>query len=234
MVTALATLLAVATMLVVQQETFRRGLLDYVNQVDLERAQRLIPAFAGEYREAGGWQRLRANPMRFRGLLGHAGGDERRFDRQPPEGRPGPDRGLFPGGPHGGPPPPRPGALLAPGARDGDGPRRRYALYDAAGEPVIGPPQPWPDAVHLPIELEGRAIGSLVIQPLPRLESSWDLEFARSQLASSRLRCDGRRLAAQSRCAPALDGGDQPRTAHADCRHAGGTGCTRGWHPQVR
>ncbi len=183
MVTALATLLAVATMLVVQQQTFRRGLLDYVNQVDRERAQRLIPAFAGEYREAGGWQRLRANPMRFRWLLDQ-GGSERGFDRPPPEHAPRPGRGPFPGGPRADPPPLRPGALVPPGARDGDGPRRRYALYDAAGERVIGPPLPWPEAVHLPIELEGRAIGSLVIQPLPRLESHWDLEFARSQLTS--------------------------------------------------
>ncbi len=50
--------------------------------------------------------------------------------------------------------------------------------------PVIGPPQPWPQAISLPIEIDGRIVGSLVFQPLPSLESSWDLEFARSQLIS--------------------------------------------------
>jgi two-component system sensor histidine kinase BaeS len=181
-VIALATLLAVATMLVVQQQTFRRGLLDYINQIDRERALRLIPTLVGEYREAAGWDRLRANPMRFRWLLDKAIGDGRGIDRPPPEGRPGPDRRPFPGGgPHAGPPP-RPPGMLPPGERDGDGPRRRYALYDAAGLPVIGPPRPWPDAVSLPIDADGRNVGNLVFQPLPRLESSWDLAFARSQL----------------------------------------------------
>lgn len=178
-VTALATLLAVATMLVVQQRTFQRGLLDYVNQIDRERAQGLLPAFAAEYREAGDWSRLRGNPPRFRWLLDQASGGGRGFDRPPPEMRAG--RGPFPGaGPRAGAPP-RPGAAMPPG--DGDGPRRRYAIYDADGQSVIGPPQPWPEAVSLPIEVDGRSVGSLVFQPLPRLESSFDLDFARSQLA---------------------------------------------------
>jgi two-component system sensor histidine kinase BaeS len=172
-VTALATLLAVATMLVVQQQTFRDGLLDYVNQIDREQAQELLPAFANEYREVGSWERLRANPMRFRGLLDQAGGG-RGFNRPPPERRPG--RGPFPGAG----PPPRPGALAPPG--EGDGRRRRYAIYDADGHPVIGPPQSWPNAVSLPIVVDGRTVGNLLVQPLPRLESSFDLDFARSQL----------------------------------------------------
>lgn len=178
-VTALATLLAVATMLVVQQRTFQRGLLDYVNQIDRERAQSLIPAFAGEYRESGSWDSLRGNPPRFRWLMDQALGSGRGADRPPPGMRPGPGRGAFPGaGPRDRPP--RPGAVLPPG--DGDGPRRRYALYDASGQSVIGPPAAWPDAVSLPIEVDGAVVGQLVFQPLPRLESSWDLDFARSQL----------------------------------------------------
>jgi two-component system sensor histidine kinase BaeS len=72
--------------------------------------------------------------------------------------------------------------MAPPGEREGEGQRRRYALYDADGASVIGPPQQWPDAVSLPIEMEGRRVGSLLFQPLPRLESSWDLDFARSQL----------------------------------------------------
>ena len=178
-VTALATMLAVATMLVVQQRTFQRGLLDYVNQIDRERAQSLIPAFAGEYRESGSWDSLRGNPPRFRWLLDQATGAGRGADRPPPEMRPGPGRGPFPGaGPR--ERPPRPGAGMPPG--DGDGPRRRYALYDASGRSVIGPPTAWPDAVSLPIEVDGAVVGKLAFQLLPRLESSWDLDFARSQL----------------------------------------------------
>lgn len=184
-VTALATLLAVATMLLVQQHTFRRGLLDYVNQIDRERAQALVPAFAAEYREVGSWERLRRNPMRFRALLEESGAGDQGFRPPPPprDGRPRPGDGPFGGGPRDGRPPRREGPPPRPEG-DGEGPRRRYAVYDEAGVPVIGPPQPWPQAISLPIEIDGRIVGRLVFQPLPSLESSWDLEFARSQLIS--------------------------------------------------
>lgn len=181
-VTALATLLAVATMLLVQQHTFRRGLLDYVNQIDRERAQALVPAFAAEYRDVGNWERLRRNPMLFRWLLDQSGGG-RGEGRPPPDAGPRPGRGPFGGprdrpfdGPRDGRPPPV--------DVDAEGPRRRYAVYDEGGTPVIGPPQPWPQSISLPIEIDGRIVGSLVFLPLPSLESSWDLDFARSQLIS--------------------------------------------------
>lgn len=182
-VTALATLLAVATMLLVQQHTFRRGLLDYVNQLDRERAQALVPAFAAEYRDVGSWERLRRNPMRFRALLDQSGGgrDDFRPPPPPPEADPRPGRGPFGGGPRDGRPP-RPAAPPPRPEADGEGPRRRYAIYDETGMPVIGPPEPWSQALSLPIEVGGRTVGTLVFLPLPKLENSWDLEFARSQL----------------------------------------------------
>lgn len=172
--TALATLLAVATMLVVQQHSLRRGLLDYVNQLDRERAQGLLPLLAAEYREVGDWSRLRANPPRFRWLLEQAGlarGD----DLAPPD-----VRGPGPGAGRRGGPPPGIGAAGPPGP--GDRPRRPYALFDAEGVAVIGPARPWQDALALPIEVDGRTVGRLLLRPLPRLESSWDIDFARSQL----------------------------------------------------
>lgn len=186
-VTALATLLAVATMLLVQQHNFRRGLLDYVNQIDRERAQALVPAFAAEYRDIGSWERLRRNPMRFRALLDQSGAGRNDFrPPPPPEGPPRPGRGRFDDRPSDGPRDGRPPRAGPPprGDADGEGPRRRYAIYDAAGVSVIGPPEPWPQAISLPIEVDGHAVGALVFLPLPSLESSWDLDFARSQLVS--------------------------------------------------
>lgn len=204
--TALATLGALATMLAVQQHGFRSGLLDYVNQIDRERAQRLIPGFAGEHRSAGGWERLRDNPMRFRRLIEQGRADGPPDDELPPlqdlppdpppppadergagaadadRSRPprprrhdGPPPGGFPGMR---PPRDRPPPLGA----DDDPSRRRFALYDADGTPVIGPPGSWPDAVVLPIHIEGKVVGNLHMRPLPKLESSWDIDFARSQL----------------------------------------------------
>lgn len=201
--TALATLAAVAAMLFVQQQAFRSGLLDYVNQIDRERAALLLPMFAEEYREAGGWERLRRNPMRFRWLVDQAFGDGRGRDLPPPPdgplaGRRGPDGppgGRAPWGPREGfGPRERPPLREGFGPRDGgDGPAppgppgsqaggRRYAVYDDAGEAVIGPPLPWAGAQLLDIDVDGRVVGRLAFPPLPRLESAWDLEFARSQL----------------------------------------------------
>ena len=178
--TALATLAAVGSLLLVQQQAFRSGLLEYVNQIDRERAQGLLPALAGEYRAAGGWERIRRNPMRFRWLVDQALGGGRGSDLPPPDRLPRerPPRVGPPGreGPAGRPPLPPPGAL------QDDGPRRRYAVYDAESIPVIGPPEPWPGALTLPIEVDGAVVGSLYFLPLPRLESEWDLAFAQSQL----------------------------------------------------
>ena len=177
--TALATLAAVGTLLLVQQQAFRSGLLDYVNQIDRERAQMLLPALAGEYREAGDWERLRRNPMRFRWLLDQALGSGRGSELPPPQ-RPSPERPprlAPPGEDFGAGRPPGP-----PGGPLDDAPRRRYAVYDANAIPVIGPPEPWPGSLALPIEVDGRTVGSLRFLPSPRLESEWDLAFARSQL----------------------------------------------------
>ncbi len=175
--TALATLAAVGGLLLVQQQAFRSGLLDYVNQIDRERAQSLLPALAAEYREAGDWERLRHNPMRFRWLVDQALGSGRGAELPPPP-RPPRDRPprLGPAGADNGP-----GRLPPPGVQD-EAPRRRYAVYDASDTPVIGPPQPMAGSLQLPIDVDGQRVGSLRFLPTPQLESEWDLAFARSQL----------------------------------------------------
>ncbi|MFO1495591.1 MAG: ATP-binding protein [Lysobacterales bacterium] len=176
--TALATLAALLTMLMLQQQGFRSGLLAYVNAVEHQRAQKLLPVFAGEYRAAGGWERLRGNPMLFRRLMDQGLEGESRPPPPGPGERPG--RGAFaPPGPPG-PPGLRPRDRPEPPPGE-EPPRRRYALQDAAGQTVIGPPEPWPDAEVLPVVVDGQTVGRLLVRPLPTLEAEWDLEFARSQ-----------------------------------------------------
>ena len=190
--TAVATLLAVASLLVVQQQVFRRGLLDYVNRLDLQRAQGLAGVLAGEFREYGSWERLRRNPIRYRWLLDQGLQEGRGFGTPPPEelprgsrgppGRPGFDR-MRPDDGGGrsrdqlGPRPPPPGFA----GSDPDALRRRFAIYDAQGEPVIGPKERWAGTQEIPIVVDGSAVGQLALKSLPRLESTWDLQFAREQ-----------------------------------------------------
>jgi len=204
--TALATLLALAALLLVQQRSFQSGLLDYVNQLNRERAEGLIPALAAEYRDHDGWERLRRNPPLFRQLLDPES-QESRIDGPPPPRRDlgprfGPPEGGGRRGPGGDGPLPRPERGFNPEDRARQGPGRwppppqrrgpggdddrvaRYALYDEQNAALIGPPGAWPGSVLLPIQVNNRQVGVLAYQPLPRLESSFDLDFARSQLRS--------------------------------------------------
>jgi len=190
-VTALATLLAVVTMVLVQQHMFRRGLLDYVNQLDRARALSLVPGFAAEYQALGSWQRLRRNPLLFRQLLGEGRGFDRPPRDQPPRDRPPrdrPPRPFFAPPEHVGDRPPArrpPDPAGRPPRGNADPTERRVALYDALGTAVVGPPQPWKDGVAFAINVSGQRVGNLVFQPLPKLESRFDLDFARSQWRSS-------------------------------------------------
>lgn len=192
--TAVATLLAVASLLVVQQQAFRRGLLEYVNRLDLQRAQGLAGVLADEYRESGDWERLRRNPIRYRWLLDQGLKEGRGLGTPPPAefppdargppGRPGFDRMRPPrdgGRPRDQPGPrlPRPGFAAAAG--DPDALRRRFAIYDAQGQVVIGPVERWTDTQAIPILVDGTEVGQLALKSLPRLESAWDVQFAREQ-----------------------------------------------------
>jgi two-component system sensor histidine kinase BaeS len=60
--------------------------------------------------------------------------------------------------------------------------RRRFAVYDAQGEPVIAPTEAWADSQSVTIVVNDVEVGTLRLRPLPKLESSWDLQFAREQL----------------------------------------------------
>ena len=195
--TALATLLALAALLLVQQRNFQSGLLDYVNQLNRERAEGLLPALASEYRDHDSWDRLRRNPVLFRQLLDPESLDQRSRDRPPRPTADGPRRGRDDADGRGhaevgppprwnslrGPPPvdgsdgdrssrPRPPADWSPppppaGPGGQDKVRARYALYDASGRAVIGPREPWPDSVLLPVRVADREVGTLVFLPCP-------------------------------------------------------------------
>ena len=65
--TAIATLTAVLVLFAGQQHSFRQGLLDRANRTAADRAQSLL-LDRREYREAGGWERLRGNPRLLRRL----------------------------------------------------------------------------------------------------------------------------------------------------------------------
>ncbi|MCR6700731.1 MAG: ATP-binding protein [Dokdonella sp.] len=180
-----------------QQLGFRRGFLDYLNGVELERLRAAAPALAARYGEAANWDFLRADPDRLAGLLDpgalwrrpHPPGPPPDLPRGPGRERadtgvPGPapagappwdriDRGGFEAGR---PPfPPRPG---------GDPPLpwvHRVTLSDADGAFVAGRPDPPDDAAVVEVSWDGAVVGRLRLARLPRLIGGLDTTFAAAQ-----------------------------------------------------
>ncbi|WP_395791513.1 ATP-binding protein [Aquimonas sp.] len=163
LLTAGLVLVTMAAMLMMQAHDFQNGLLAHANALEQARLPMLSERFADEYRSVGGWQRVLLHPPRWQRLLAPADRSDPPIPRSgPPAGRPGhPNR----------PPGPPPGGAGFP---------RRISLLDADGRVLHGP-QPLATAVRQPIELDGRVIGSLSLQPMPRLQQPLDLDFAAQQ-----------------------------------------------------
>jgi two-component system sensor histidine kinase BaeS len=169
-------LLALVAMGVSQQRAFRDGLLAHAAELERGRLPAVAERLAVEYRSAGGWQRLVAEPHRWRQAVL---GEER---AGPPPPGPPPHRG-----PSQGPPPPRGPPPHRPRPPDdaplgalGPGFGQRLTLIDAEGRIVRGP-TPSPEAARANVVVDGRAIGALALAPLPALAQVADLEFAAQQ-----------------------------------------------------
>jgi two-component system sensor histidine kinase BaeS len=165
-------LVAVASLVWVQERGFRSGLLDHANTLERERLPALAERFAEFHRLRGGWQGLRRNPQRLRHLVRPDA--PRRLDEPPPRpfGPPRAERAPPV-------PPRRDRGNLAPRAAPLDF-IQRLSLVDADGRLVIGPP-PSTDAVRQPVIVDGRVVGELMLRPMPELQNAADLDFAREQ-----------------------------------------------------
>jgi two-component system sensor histidine kinase BaeS len=179
---------ALAGFAIWQQQGFRRGFLGYLDEVALERLEPAASRLAAAYAEHESWAFLHDDEHRFSELIEP---DPRRSMR-------GEIARDFPAGP---PPPPdgermfdpRRGDRPPPGTGRGSGPPRfgppglmsRLLLLDNDGKPVVGNPAISNSAANLPIELDGRHIGTLVLESLPQLRGPADLAFAREQLRNA-------------------------------------------------
>lgn len=190
-----------------QQLGFRRGFLDYLNGVELERLRTAAPALAARYGETGGWAFLRKDPGRLAGLL-DPGAPWRRPHPPGPPRAPGrdrtdardlsdaPDAGHGPDAadakPAGAPPQPRAGhGGFGPGRAPPFPPRPggeepvpwvyRVTLLDAGGSFVAGRPDPPADAAVVEVSWDGAVVGRLRLARLPRLIGGLDTTFAAAQ-----------------------------------------------------
>jgi two-component system sensor histidine kinase BaeS len=192
---AALSVLALAGFAAWQQQEFRRGFLGYLDEVALERLQPASVRLANAYAESGSWDFLRAQPNRFGELIDVR--PQRRDRHPPPDSAPNADASRAPPfPPDDAPPPPRPGEFDGPrdGARPGRPPPHgppdlmpRLLLLDASGAFVAGNRNVPLDAPSVPVELEGRRIGTLHLAPLPQLNDALDLAFAREQVRNAML-----------------------------------------------
>jgi two-component system sensor histidine kinase BaeS len=178
---AALSVLALAGFAALQQQSFRRGFLGYLDEVALERLQPAAQRLAAAYRDTGqSWTCLREDQRRFGELVEPRGS---RFGGRREEEPPPPPRDDDP------PPPPEP-----PRGGPGDdfpsrGPRMRgppdlmprLALFDAQGRRVAGSPDLPDDAHEVPVLLGAARIGSLRLARIPAISNAVDLDFARAQ-----------------------------------------------------
>jgi two-component system sensor histidine kinase BaeS len=143
-----ASLVLVATVMLLVQWSVTSGMLDYVNKRQEQRAQAVASELAEFYREHGGWGILRNQPMLLHQLIFNA------WESGPPRS------------PRMMPPPPPLLAVL-------DGEHR-----------LIGGKPPEPPNVLVPIELDERVIGWLVVPQMREIRTGFEEQFLRRQRSS--------------------------------------------------
>lgn len=187
---------ALGGVLLVQQQAFRRGLADYLNSLDRQRATAVAGVLARHYRQAGGWESLRQRPRIWLALVGAGlegegvappGDGDRppreerlpppRADDPPPRANedPAPTDDFPPGRPPppaDRPPPRRPGGTDLPA---------RLILLDLQGRHVGGGGVLEHADFDVPVKVDGRVVGHLKLTPLPRLRGEEDVAFVRHQ-----------------------------------------------------
>ncbi len=191
-----------------QRRNFQHDFLAYVNQQATVRVESAAIELGRRYAQVGDWSFLAGRPRLFdayvegsrtsmdgEGDAGEGLPPRRRrppFDGPPRDGPPGdgpPPRGLLER------PPPDDRPPLADAPDDRRPPRRgarqtridalnlptRVALLDDRDRVVIGNPAVPLDSPRVPIQVDGRLVGNLLLAPQPALTNDIDVAFVRSQ-----------------------------------------------------
>jgi two-component system sensor histidine kinase BaeS len=186
----LVTAVVVVTMFVVMQWSFERGFVGFVEARQRERVAEVVQRLADEYRDAGGWQRLRRDRGRWAAILfsGHHGAGDRapRWIRRLGAGPPGPWPPQIPE---------RRARRHHTDADEGDDgramagdtlrrPRRlefRMMLLGPERELLIGRRGAVSELTLSPVQVDGRTVGYLGLAPGPALGALTDIRFVRQQ-----------------------------------------------------
>lgn len=190
-------LIVVGAMMASTQWSFRKGLSDYIHQVELQRVETLLPVLAQAYQAHGNWEFLRGERHVWIHLLGQGLGKtplltESASAMPPPDFFPEPGEPLRP------PPHSLPGNGLDTLSQEiaEIPPHERYErlppgdplffigrlrLLDAEHKPVVGPPFNNSQESIRPITLDNTIVGWLLIRPSTIINDSLALAFAQQQ-----------------------------------------------------
>lgn len=183
--------LCLGTMAWVTSRNLEHGFLGYLNQLQVKALDDVADELGKQYRERGNLEWLRHHPEALVNLMEQRRRVEREaagdtpVDDAPPG--PPPVRDDPPptrdGQPRREPPPPRPGQPPPRNNGGGDvlgfGPR--LTVFDADGQPVIGPRNPEPGIVRN-IAVNGRVVGRLNLMPVRQLSGDEARGFVRGQI----------------------------------------------------
>lgn len=173
----LAVLLLTATLM---KSSFQRGFLNYINETEGEQLKNITVKLAQLYNMDGNWQRIQSDPHVWHQILR----PQPQLDLSPPTEEmfpPPPHDDFFPADER--PPPPQ-GQLPhihPPPANDPLDIRGRVRLIDANHNVIIGRPGSRVAAKNQPINVNGKVVGYLSLEPLQGIEKRVDLSFAQQQ-----------------------------------------------------
>jgi two-component system sensor histidine kinase BaeS len=166
-----------------------QGFSAYLQARDLERLDKFVAQLTAKLEAAGGLQALQSQQIDWSALLHDLALDEgdaqarpgEPFGNGPPSGRPGGPP------PMDGPPPARPGAggrpPMAPPGGPGSGFGDRVAVFNMQGHQIMG--RPMHVGVESPVErkleLGGRTVAVVRLQPIDREPDASEVRFLRTQ-----------------------------------------------------
>ncbi|MCG8311889.1 MAG: ATP-binding protein [Pseudomonadales bacterium] len=156
----------VTAMYGMMQWSFDQGMLDYVNQRELESQGVLAPMLAAQYQRHGSWQFLEGNHRLWRRLLARSQGipdtaQPEPRDRPPPQHHRSQPPNLMP-------PPP-------------NQPRPRIMLLNAQKQALFGNYNPDDELPLIPIEVDNQAVGYLTLAQRKHMSEAFELSFVKEQ-----------------------------------------------------
>jgi len=166
----LSMMLVVGAMMASTYWSFREGLSEYIQKIELERVEALVPVLSQAYQEHGSWDFLRGNRGVWIDLLDQGLGKGRGKVGDGPIDRPEPPPYHHHGGHHGGPLPNDPVFL-----------GRRLRLLDASRDYVVGPPYHGDKESFRPVTVGEVTVGWLAVRPVSVFTDRLAISFLEQQ-----------------------------------------------------